>query len=94
MAQLPGKPAAPMGAEGQINVDPAMEAAEPHGEPPEDGDDRVNVPVGTVDYGPVSPGHGAAGGINVDFEAVAPLRFTPSSTTTGMTESHPAIGGR
>lgn len=91
---LPGKPAAPMGAEGQINVTgPFVEPAEPHDAPPEDGDDRVDVPVGAQVHGPNSPTHGAAGGLTVDWGEVAPVTFVPSSTTTGMTEDHAAIGG-
>ena len=90
---MPGKPNAPMGAEGQINVAGAfVEPAEPHDAPPEDGDDRVDVPVGSQQHGPNSPTHGAAGGLEVDWASVAPLRFEPDSTSTGMTFAHPAHG--
>lgn len=91
---MPGKPAAPMGAEGQINVPGSfIEPAEPHDAPPEDGDDRVDVPVGQQQQGPNSPTHGAAGGFDVNFTEVAPDLFTPSQTTTGLSlEHHPAAG--
>jgi hypothetical protein len=90
--KMPGAPA-PMGAEGQINVPGAIiEAAEPHDAPPEDGDDRVDVPVGQQEHGPNSPTHGTAGGLDVTFTDVAPDLFTPASTSTGMTTGHPAFG--
>lgn len=91
--EMPGKPP-PDGGSGQINVaGPIFEAAEPHDEKAEDGDDRVDVTVGAQQHGPNSPTHGAAGGLEVDFASVAPLKFQPSSTTTGMTTDHAALGG-
>lgn len=91
---MPGKPSAPMGAEGQLNVPgPIVEAAEPFDAPPEDGDDRVAVPVGSQQHGPNSPTHGAAGGLDVTFTDVAPDLFKPSSTSTAMHTGHPAFGG-
>lgn len=49
-------------------------------------------PVGQQEQGPNSPTHGAAGGLDVQFTDVAPDLFTPASTSTGMTTSHPAFG--
>lgn len=82
---MPGKPNAPMGAEGQINVSTAFEAPESPGAGPESGDDRPNVDAGSQSYGPTSPAHGAAGGIDVDFGSIAPIKFHPGSTSTGAT---------
>lgn len=80
---MPGKPAAPMGAEGQINVDgPIIESQEPRGSLVEDGDDRVPVKVGAQEQGPNSPTHGAAGGLDVDFASVAPIRFPPEPSSS------------
>lgn len=90
---MPGKPAAPTGAEGQINVQTAFEAAESPGDGPESGDDRPTVPVGSQEHGPDAPAHGAAGGLDVNFTEVAPDLFEPTSTSTSMTTSHPAFGG-
>lgn len=91
---MPGKPA-PSGAEGQLNVvAPFAEAVAPHEDAPTDGDDRVDVPVGSQEHGPNSPTHGAAGGLDVKFTDVAPDLFTPDSTSTGMHKGHPSFGGR
>jgi hypothetical protein len=92
MAHMNAKaPAA--GADGQINVAASFETPEQPGAMIEGGDDRVAVPVGSQQHGPNSPTHGAAGGYDVNFQAVAPAKFTPSSGETGMTTSHPALGG-
>ena len=59
------------GAEGQIDVPNPMPPAEaPDGQAGEDEpgeDDRLNVPEGAQQHGPVDPAHGAAGGHDVPF---------------------------
>ena len=91
---MPGAPKAPMGAEGQLSVPSPLEAHESPTLGAEAGDDGVAAPVGAQEHGPNSPTHGAAGGLDVNFTEVAPDLFTPASTSTGMTTSHPAFGGR
>lgn len=79
---MPGIPA-PQGGDGQINVASPFEANETGGcWPPEQGDDRPVVPVGSQQHGPSSPTHGASGGIEVDYGSVAPVKFHRRSQGT------------
>lgn len=48
--------------------------------------------MGEQEQGPAAPQHGAAGGMEANFAAVAPLKFKPGSVHTGMTPNHPAFG--
>jgi hypothetical protein len=92
--KMPGAPA-PMGADGQINVPgPIIEPADGSMTGSSPATTVLPIPVGSQDHGPASPAHGAAGGHDVDFSSVAPDLHTDTSTSTGMTESHPALGGR
>jgi hypothetical protein len=91
VARIPGATVR-TGAAGQIDVSAPFEAHEAANMGVEAPDDRPSVPVGGQEQGPPSPAHGAAGGVDVVFTSVAPDLFTPTSTTTGMTEHHPAFG--
>lgn len=84
------------GAEGQIDVPNPMEASEPPAGMAGDvgfEDDRLNVPEGAQQHGPVSPSHGAAGGHDIPFNTQGAPPSTPGPRPEGTALKNPALGG-
>lgn len=53
----------------------------------------ANVPASSLGVSVCPDTTGGSGQVNVDFNAIAPLRPAIGHTTTGMTEDHPSFGG-
>lgn len=56
------------------------------------GDKRDSDPLGKPSA--QAPSHGAAGGHDLDFSRVAPVKFHPGPGKTGLTTNDPEFGTR